>query len=199
MGLDPDVETRIRACCDGARWDDAATLVIESYGPEILGYLVALLRNVTDADDVFGLVSEELWKALPTFRWESSLRTFAYTIARHRCLKHLSERRRRKSESLSSPAAAAAVADVRSRTATYLRTETKNKIAELRAQLDPEDQTLLILRVNRQLAWRDIARIMSDDGKTPPATAELDRRAASLRKRFERLKAELRAKAVRSS
>jgi len=186
-----EVEARIRACCDAARWDDAIKLALEAYGPELLSYLVALVRSVGDADDVFGAVCEDLWRALPTFRWDSSLRTFAYTVARHRCLKHLARARRVSHVSLSSPSALIVVAELRSRTATYLRTETKDRIAQLRAQLEPEDQTLLILRVNRQLAWRDIARIMSGEG----AAIDLDRRAAGLRKRFERLKSDLRAKA----
>jgi RNA polymerase sigma-70 factor, ECF subfamily len=69
------------------------------------------------------------------------------------------------------------------------------RVAKLRAELDPEDQTLLILRVNRQLPWRDIARIMTDEGDASDDD-ELKRRAAALRKRFERLKEELRAKAA---
>jgi RNA polymerase sigma-70 factor (ECF subfamily) len=88
----------------------------------------------------------------------------------------------------------ALVAQVRSRTATFLRTETRDKIARLRAALDPDDQTLLILRINRGLAWRDIARVLTPDGDaTTPAA--LDKRAAALRKRFERLKTELKERA----
>ena len=50
----------------------------------------------------------------------------------------------------------------------------------------------MILRVNRQLPWRDIAQIIDDDAE------DIDKRAAALRKRFERLKDELRAKAQAS-
>ena len=192
MAAEPDAERRIRTACDAAQWDAAATIALETYGPELMSYLVALLRSASDADDVFGTVSESLWKSLPGFRWDSSFRTYAYTVARHAYLKHVRDpRQRARPVALSSPSAEAVVAQVRTRTATYLRTETKDKIAELRAQLDPEDQTLLILRVNRQLPWRDIARIMAE-GEDDDA----DRRAAALRKRFERLKDELRAKAA---
>jgi RNA polymerase sigma-70 factor (ECF subfamily) len=187
MAVEP--EARIKAACDTQAWDEAATVALEAYGPELMSYLVALLRNASDAEDVFGAVTEGLWRGLPAFRWDSTFRTYAYTIARHAYLKHV--RSPRHHVPLSSPAAEAVAAQVRSRTATYLRTETKGRIAELRAQLDPEDQSLLILRVNRQLPWRDIAQILDDDDGTP-----IDRRAAALRKRFERLKQELRAKAA---
>lgn len=187
-----DAERQIRAWCEAAHWEAATKLAIETYGPELLSYLVAVLRDVGDADDAFGAVCEDVWRALPTFRWQCSLRTFAYAVARHRCLRQIKQARRIHRVALSSPAVAGMAAQVRSRTATYLRTETKARVAELRAQLEPEDQTLLILRVNRQLPWRDIARIMADEAaaQTP---AELDRRAAGLRKRFERLKTDLRA------
>lgn len=191
MGADADLEVQIRSACDAKEFDRAATIALEGYGGELMSFLFALLRRASDADDVYGTVCESLWRALPEFRWDCSFRTYAYTIARHAWLKHTRDpRNRTPGAALSSPSAEAIAAPVRTRTATYLRTETKDKIAELRAQLDPEDQTLLILRINRQLAWRDIAKIMNDDADA----AELTRDAAALRKRFERLKDELRTK-----
>jgi RNA polymerase sigma-70 factor (ECF subfamily) len=188
------IELRIRAACDAKQYADAATLALKTYGDELMSYLVAILRNAVDADDVFSSASESLWQSLPSFRWDSSLRTYAYAIARHAAFKHLRDpRRRRESTPLSNASVEAVVAEVRSRTATFLRTESRDKIAALRAQLAPDDQTLLILRVNRKLAWRDIAAIMNDDELDDDA---LGRRAAALRKRFERLKVELRARAA---
>jgi RNA polymerase sigma-70 factor (ECF subfamily) len=64
----------------------------------------------------------------------------------------------------------------------------------VREQLEPDDQMLLILRVDRQLEWRDLALVMSTRDHCPTARlddAALDREAARLRKRFERVKAEL--------
>jgi RNA polymerase sigma-70 factor (ECF subfamily) len=64
-------------------------------------------------------------------------------------------------------------------------------VTRLRESLDPDEQTLLILRIDRQMAWTDIARIMGGDA--PEAES---RQAATLRKRFERLKERLRSMAV---
>ena len=182
-----DSELAIRAAWDAGRFDVAATLAIETYGGELIGYLAALMRDAVETDDLFGTVSEDLWRALPTFRWECSVRTYAYTIARNAWRRHLRDPRRRIAHAPASQLEEV-VARVRTTTAIHLRTETKDKLDALRAQLDPDDQTLLILRVNRKLAWRDIARVMADDDD------DLDRRAAALRKRFERLKVELREK-----
>jgi hypothetical protein len=49
----------------------------------------------------------------------------------------------------------------------------------------------LILRVDRGLAWNEIAQSM-DDGDAPLTDTELHRQAAALRKRFERIKDRLR-------
>jgi RNA polymerase sigma-70 factor (ECF subfamily) len=190
MAALPEVEAKVRAACDGARWEEAVTTALTGYGQELMSYLVAMLRNASDADDAFGILAESLWKSLPAFRWESSLRTYAYALARSAASRILrDEGRRVRAEPLSSPSVEAVVAQMRSRTDTFLRTETKNKVDKLREALDPEDQTLLILRVNRKMAWREIAEVMSDG---QPDRGALDRQAAALRKRFERLKEELR-------
>ena len=55
-----------------------------------------------------------------------------------------------------------------------------DRIARIREQLSPEDHMLLGLRLDRQLAWSEIAQVLGYD-------------AATLRKRFERLKVKLRA------
>ena len=60
--------------------------------------------------------------------------------------------------------------------------------------LAPDDQTLLIMRIDRELAWSEIALVMSDAEPGALSEAQLKRQSAALRKRFERLKQELRAK-----
>jgi RNA polymerase sigma-70 factor (ECF subfamily) len=188
------VEARIRAAADAARWSDAATAALTGYGDELLGYLVAMTRSETDAGDAFSLFAEDLWKGLPKFRWECTLRTWAYGLARHALARIRRDPHRRRALPLTEARVEALVEEVRSRTATFLRTETKDKIAKLRAELEPDDQTLLILRINRGLAWRDIARVLLPDGDDAKPAA-LEKHAAALRKRFERLKTDLKARA----
>ena len=78
----------------------------------------------------------------------------------------------------------------REATAGYLRTDVKQHVRSLRSQLDPDDQLLLVLRVDKDLGWRDIAMVMLGPDA---ADVELARHAAALRKRFERVKLRLRA------
>ena len=191
-----EFEAQIRRAAGEASWQSAATIAIGAYGDEILGYLVAMTRNETDAADAFSLFAEQMWKELPQFRWESTFRTWAYTIARTSISRLRRDPHRRRAVALDDAGFDGLVAEVRSRTSSFLRTEKRDKIAKLRDELEPDDQTLLILRINRGLAWREIAVVMADGDAVD--TAALDRRAAALRKRFERLKTDLRVKAAKT-
>jgi RNA polymerase sigma-70 factor (ECF subfamily) len=184
------LEARIRAACAGERWSEAATAALEGYGDELLGYLVALARNETDANDAFSTFAEDMWKGLPRFGWQSSFRTWAYTLARHALSRVRRDAFRRRGVALEDAHVAALVEKTRTRTAEFLQTEVRDKLAEIRAQLDPDDQTLLILRINRGLTYREIARVL--DGEVVESDdAALGRRANALRKRLERLTSEI--------
>jgi len=195
-----EAEQAIQARHAAGDHDGATTLAVETYGAELYGFLHALARDEDLAAEAFSTFAEDLWKGLPKFRWESSLRTWAYALARnalHRVRRDPSRRAARnvplsQTEILSGLAAA-----VRTHTSPYLRTDVKDRFELLREQLDPEDHALLILRVDRQMSWRDIARAMPlDEGEAP--TDDIEKRAATLRKRFERAKVLLRELAERA-
>jgi RNA polymerase sigma-70 factor (ECF subfamily) len=81
----------------------------------------------------------------------------------------------------------------RTRTQPWQRTDVKDRFGQLRASLDPDDRILLTLRIDRDLAWEEVARVMLD-GEDPDA-ATLGRETDRLRKRFQLLKGELRRRA----
>ncbi len=184
------VEASIRRSWDAGDMEAAATLAIRSYGPELLGYLHAMVHTA-DPDELFSRLCEQLWKHLPSFRWESSVRTWTYVVARNlaRGEARAAAGPRGKVEGLRETHASRIAADVRSTTAIHLRTDSKDALQRIRDGLDPDDRTLLILRVDRAMAWRDIVAVLGDDGQP---TEDPAKAAAALRKRFERLKERLR-------
>lgn len=187
------LEEQIRGYCDAQQWGPAATAALRGYGPEVLGYLSAMSRTETDAAEVFSSFCEDMWKGLPKFRWQSSFRTWAYTLARHALYRLGRDPQRRRDRNVAldgTPEVFELAEQVRTTTMIHLRTETKNKFTALRDQLEPDDRTLLILRVDRKLAWNEIAAIMADEQE--PTPDQLKRGAATLRKRFERAKERLR-------
>jgi RNA polymerase sigma-70 factor (ECF subfamily) len=181
-----DIETELATLLDAGDAARAATAAIKGYGPEVLGYLTAILRDDDDAADAFSVFCEDLWRGIAAFRRESSVRTWAYRIAWHAAMRTAREPYRRRKRRLATGAASSLAAEVRSTTLAHLKQNNADRLAEVRRTLTPEEQTLLILRVDRNLSWTEIAHVMAEDG------VALD--DAALRKRFERLKERLRAK-----
>lgn len=154
--------------------------------------LAALTRDQDDAYDVFSQACEDIWVGFPRFLWQSTFRTWAYTVTRHAHHRFASSPFRRRRRSLSAaPHLNEITAAVRTKTQSYLRTDVKDRVARLRERLSVEEQTLLILRVDRDLSWPEIAAIMLPPGedRTPARVAQL---TATCRKRFERTTARLR-------
>ncbi|HEY4059502.1 MAG TPA: hypothetical protein VGM39_22945, partial [Kofleriaceae bacterium] len=66
----------------------------------------------------------------------------------------------------------------------------RNRVRELRETLPEEDQLLLVLRVERELEWRDLSRVMNPEQELDEEM--LTRESARLRKRFQAVKDRLR-------
>jgi len=188
-----DVEGDIRALREAGDLRAAATRAIEAYGAEVMGFLVSYLRDVNDAADVFSQASEDLWAGLERFEGRSSVRTWFYTLARNAASRLRRSPHRRPGRNVPLSQAAEAAERVRSQTLPHLRTEVKDKFAEIRSALDPEDQALLVLRVDRAMDWTEVARVLEPD--EAGSDDSVARAAARLRKRYERVKAEVRERA----
>jgi RNA polymerase sigma-70 factor, ECF subfamily len=192
--VDSQLETTIaerRQSGDTAR---AAELLIRGYGAELYSYLNATLDDA-DADDAFGMFCEDVWRGMSTYRGESTFRTWAYAVARGAASRlRRSEGRRQRRFRSGIDGVEAIADDVRKTTAAFRRTAVKDRFRQLREELPKDDQELLILRVDRELDWREIAAIVSgaDDDVT------LDKEAALLRKRFERVKEKLKRRAEKA-
>lgn len=188
-----ELEREVRRRFDMGDLDGAATVAIRGYGPELFGFLMAFHRDETTAAEVFSEATERLWRGLPEFGWRSSFRTWAYAVTRRAALNHQRDARRRARRQQPLPAGSSLSAlaqEVRSATLTHLRTEAKTKAAQLRESLPREDQELLVLRLDKKLAWRDLAQILHE-ADDPLDAAELEREAARLRKRFQSAKRKL--------
>lgn len=180
-----DLDHILSAHLAAGELDRAATTALEALGPQILGFLAATMRDDDAAYDVFGQFSEEMWKSMGSFRAESSFKTWAYKIVMHSISRYRRDGYRRRGQPLDTAAISAIAQDVRSRTPRFQQTEVKDRITQLRESLDPDEQTLLFLRIDQGLSWGDVAEVMSAQG--------VEVEVAALRKRFERAKTKLRA------
>jgi RNA polymerase sigma-70 factor (ECF subfamily) len=188
--LPPDAPLPSSATIDGvvcqllARGDQkgAATEALCAYGPRILGYLQAILRDEDDSADAFSVFAEHLWRGLPGWRGQSSLKTWAYKLAWNAALNLKDEAWRRKGRPFHTGEASRLADEIRTRTG--LRQERqRHALDALRAELSQEEQTLLMLRIDQRLSWSEIGEVMAGEGARPDD--------ATLRKRYERLKEKL--------
>lgn len=192
-GMADATEEAIRLACEEGRYKDGAALVVESYGPEILGFLVAWMGNRELAREAFAVFSEDLCVGLPRFGWRCTARGWAYTLARNAGRRQAKAAHRDGARRTGMPTRTGAelAARVSTQTRRYLRTDFKDGFRRLRARLPIEDDELLILRIDRQLPWRDLAVVLGDpEGRLSPA--QLEREAARLRKHFQVVKERLR-------
>lgn len=185
------IEAEILALSQAADHAGAATRCIELYGREIAAFIRDRARAGSQADDVFSETLENLWLSLPTFRWECSARTWFYLLARRSLAQEARRANRQVLKSADSEILSRLSAEVRSQTAPYLHTEVKTRARVLREQLSDEDQTLLILRIDRNLSFTELAHVMNEG--TPLDEAALKVEATRLRKRFQLAKEKLSA------
>lgn len=179
MSVDPLVASLIAE----RDYRSAAETVMREYGPGIRGLLLTIFRRNPDAaEDAFSLFAENLWRHIATFRGDSSVRTWVYCVARNAAVSVTRDGWRRLGRHLETIEAERLAEEVRTRSAVRLERQS-SALAALRDALDLDEQTLLTLRLDERLPWDEIAEIMSSGG------AALD--AATVRKRFERLKAKL--------
>ncbi len=186
-GVRPEVEARLRALCASGDIHESTTVALRAYGPELFGFLLHGMGDEAVASDAFAQLSEDIWRGLPGFRWESSFRTWAYRLARHAAF-HERERRRR-DRKRAVPLSAfegleAIVAQVRTETLTFLQTESRSQLSRLRDELTEDERMLLTLRIDRGLAWPELAAIWEEGAEE----IDLPRASARLRKRFQLLK-----------
>ena len=188
------VDREVREALERGDVDGATENVLRKYGPELIGWLFSVLPNEGDAHDAFSRFSEELWRSMARFNSNCSVRTWCYMIARQSVSRVRAQPRHAHEVLVTSvPSLVKAVSDVWASTTRRNAQRAQDVYAEIRNQLEEDDQTLLVLRVDRDMPWRDIAIVMLGDDADDE---ELTRKAALLRKRFERVKQQLRALAA---
>ncbi len=180
------VDDRVRHALARGDRDGAATELIRAMGPEIQAFLRRVMAGAEDAQDAFALFAEDAWRGLPGWRGDSSVRTWAFRVARHAAAHVVRDPWRRHRERFGGPAVRGLTASppTPGRMALDGRAEA---LARLRGDLSAGDDLLLVLRVGHGLSWHDVATVLAGGEEAPTA--------ATLRKRFERLKDRLAAEA----
>jgi RNA polymerase sigma-70 factor (ECF subfamily) len=187
----PDVE--VRTMLDAGDVDGAATHIVRKYGPEVYGFLRGSLGGDVDADEVFAATCERIWRGLPGFRGQCSVRTWIYVVARNESSRYLRGAHQRRARRATTSRLDEVIAVVRTETRSALRSSKLDRLRTLRDELPIDDRMLLILRLDRDLAWEDIARTLlaTDGDQESPADDVLRRESGRIRKRFQLIRQRL--------
>ncbi len=161
--------------------NEAVIAVLELYGNAVLAYLVSLLRDEANAREVFSQFAEDLLGGLPQFRGECSVKAWCYRLAWHAAARHLRDPWRRRAQPLTSRKISALVQSIG--TSGLAPGSRRSLLAQLREHLTPEEETLLALRIEKELEWEEVAHVLSVHGEQASPEA--------VRKRYERLRQKL--------
>jgi RNA polymerase sigma-70 factor (ECF subfamily) len=165
----------------------AAEVAVHAYGQEMFRFVRAQLVDIDQANEASAELWSEIWRALPGFQWRSSFRTWAYVLARRVVIRLTTRVRRGHELPLSNTQISQLEAQLRT-SIWYLRDDARTWLAEIRANLLPDERALLFMRVDQNLSWQQTAEILLE---REPNAQEL----AAVRKKFSRLTSRLREEA----
>lgn len=149
---DTDVETALHTG-DVRR---ATTLLMRRYGDRVYGFALAMTRDRDLADEVRQQVFIEAYRDLWSFEGRSSLRTWLYGIARHRCLDATKQLRRHRSRFKYMEADAQELHEIEQQ---LDRRRLAEKLTRCLAGLTPASQEAIALRYCQELSYEEAARL----------------------------------------
>ncbi len=163
----PDADALVAAATDRARDgdDDALRLLYLLYADNVFGYVLAIVRDEHDAEDITSEVFARLPRALSQYRVSATpFAAWLLRVARNAALDHL---RAQRSVPLAEVHASGETAELQAR----------ERLAGLRAALEalPEDQRQVILL--RLVAGESPAEIAARLGRSVDAVHALQHRA----------------------
>ena len=117
-----------------------------------------MLPTEADAQDAFSRTIQDLWKSLRRFDGRCSVRTWCYMLARHAAIKVRAKKTSQHEVLVSQVPSMIGVVSHVWNTTRRGQAAVADVYTQIRNELDEEDQILLVLRVDKDLAWRDIAQ-----------------------------------------
>jgi RNA polymerase sigma factor (sigma-70 family) len=151
--------------------ESAWRVLYAEFAPALLGYLRA--RRADQPEDVLGEVMLQIVRDLPSFDGgKLEFRAWAFTIAHHRLLDERRRSARRPAEPVPAPEIER-LGPLGDNEEDALRALSAERVGRLLAQLSPDQQNVILLRVLGELTCEQVGRVI---GKTAGAVKALQRR-----------------------
>lgn len=180
-----ELEHEVHECLAAGDASGAASVLFRALGPEIAGYLAASCRDGETAREAYARTQEATLRGLSGFDGRSSLRTWLYVVARSQLVRVLRDDARRTRRLTPLDNHPEAWDHAAPRPTTQPSTSRFDELRRLRALLSEEDREILVLRVERDLPWDEVARVFAGESADP---SRLKREASRLRKRFQAIR-----------
>jgi RNA polymerase sigma factor (sigma-70 family) len=179
----PDPERTALAALDRRSHEEALAVLMREYGSAVYRYCRQMVGDDDLAEEIQQMTFVQAYEALPKFARRSSLRTWLFGIARHRCLDaaKMTRRRRKRFGSLED----APDLPVPEGTAEDLLAE-RSRAGALESclrKLAPHIRDAVVLRFQQGLSYPEIARLSGE--KAPTLQVRVARALPLLRRCLE--------------
>lgn len=164
-------------------YEAALTVLMSAYGGPLYRYCRHMMGDDARAEDVHQMTFVQAYQALPGFVHRSTLRTWLYGIARHRCLDALKVGRRRQARfklvgDLPESADPAAGAEER-----LAARDRSRLLARCLRVLAPKARSAVLLRYQEGLSYPEMAALSRE--RAPTLQARVARALPALRRCLE--------------
>ncbi len=143
---------------------EAFARLVDAHQAAVFRFIRTLGPDAATCEDVLQETFLAAWRSAGTFRGESSVRIWLFTIARNTTARHFRRRagepRREDLASLDELGVAAGWGTEADPEALAMQQETRSAIARALDALDPEDRRVLVLRDLEQLNGEEAAAIL---------------------------------------
>jgi RNA polymerase sigma factor (sigma-70 family) len=182
-GTPPDPERAALAALDRGSSDEALAILMREYGTAVYRYCRQMMADDDLAQEVQQMTFVQAHEGLARFARRSSLRSWLFGIARHRCLDHLKMHRRRykrfgpieEAPDLPEPGGSAEDRLTERSVARVLESCLRG--------LAPRVRTAVLLRYQQGLSYPEIARLSNE--KAPALQVRVARALPLLRRCLE--------------
>ena len=165
----------------------------DGHGHHIYAWLRGVMKDDHDADEVFNEFFLAVFEDIGSYRGDGPLKSWLYRVARNTA--HTFWRNRNQRREVPLGVDDEVIQKARTSTKEWKKSTVKDAFQLLRLELSEEEQTLLILRVDRDMDWEDVARVFIDVNESTPSDA-LPKEVNRLKQQFSRVKKKLKKLAI---
>ncbi|MBN2370249.1 MAG: RNA polymerase sigma factor [Vicinamibacteria bacterium] len=153
------IEQAALTALDQGRREEALDVLMRSYGQSLYRYCRQMLRDAALAEDVLQITFLEAFRDFTRFEHRSSIRSWLFGIAAHRCLDALKKRKRWAARFAPLDAVVEKPHDDMSAEDDAVAAQINRRLANCVQRLDPQVRTAVLLRYIEGFSYPEMATV----------------------------------------